>query len=564
MNNSVTKSETRPCNERVKKLRPIFAIPVRFWLVMAPEPPYSLAICSSKAANTMNAKPSPESSPNEVSNTLSREQCHAARLARDARFDGRFFTGVLSTGIYCRPVCPARPPHEHNVRYFQSAAAAEQYGLRPCLRCRPELAPAALGDLPVELARLLARIDRGELADGTLSELAEEAGISERTLRRQFEQHLGASPKQVEQTRRLLLAKRLLTETRLPITDIAFAAGFASIRRFNDAWLNAYGLAPRTLRQQEDHALEHMSDQPRGATLTLQLPYRPPYDVAAMLAFYRLRAIPGLERVDGEGYERRYRVGDRVTLVRIAQGKGHSLQLTVHDLPLAALPDLLYRVRRMWDLDADMQRIGDRLGQDPLLARLQARWPGVRLPGGWDEYEVMLRAIVGQQVSVKGAITILGRLVARTEAQFGVAQLPTPIQLCELDLDGIGMPGSRIRTLRGVSQALASGELTLTTASDEQLLALPGIGPWTVAYWRLRCGLDTDAFPASDLVLQKALGGGTKLPVKEVLAQSAAWQPWRSYAASWLWHAMSEAPDLLIHATSNENQPDNQQREITP
>ncbi|WP_204385336.1 AlkA N-terminal domain-containing protein [Aeromonas veronii] len=514
----------------------------------------------------MNAKPSPESSPDEVINTLSREQCHAARLARDARFDGRFFTGVLSTGIYCRPVCPARPPHEHNVRYFQSAAAAEQYGLRPCLRCRPELAPAARGDLPVELARLLARIDRGELAEGTLAKLATEAGISERTLRRQFEQHLGASPKQVEQTRRLLLAKRLLTETGLPITDIAFAAGFASIRRFNDAWLNAYGLAPRSLRQQEQHgdAPEHIGSEPRGATLTLQLPYRPPYDVAAMLAFYRLRAIPGLERVDGEVYERRYQVGNQVALVRIAQGKGHSLQLTVHNLPLAALPDLLYRVRRMWDLDADMQRIGDLLAQDPLLSRLLARWPGVRLPGGWDEYEVMLRAIVGQQVSVKGAITILGRLVARTEAQFGVAQLPTPIQLCELDLDGIGMPGSRIRTLRGVAQALASGELTLTTASDEQLLALPGIGPWTVSYWRLRCGLDTDAFPASDLVLQKALGGGTKLPVKEVLAQSAAWQPWRSYAASWLWHAMSEAPDLLLRATGNEQQPDTQQQEITP
>ncbi len=549
-----------------KNLWPIFAISVRFWLVMAPEPPYSLAIYSSKAANTMNAKHSPESSPDEVINPLSREQCHAARLARDARFDGRFFTGVLSTGIYCRPVCPARPPHEHNVRYFQSAAAAEQYGLRPCLRCRPELAPAARSDLPAQLTRLLARIDRGELADNTLAELAAECGISERTLRRQFEAYLGASPKQVEQTRRLLLAKRLLTETGLPITDIAFAAGFASIRRFNDAWLNAYGLAPRTLRQQEAHgnAPEHISAQPRGATLTLQLPYRPPYDVAAMLAFYRLRAIPGLERVDGEGYERRYRVGDQVTLVRIAQGKGHSLQLTVHDLPLAALPDLLYRVRRMWDLDADMQRIGDLLDQDPLLARLQARWPGVRLPGGWDEYEVMLRAIVGQQVSVKGAITILGRLVARTEAQFGVTQLPTPAQLCELDLDGIGMPGSRIRTLRGVAKALASGELTLTTASDEQLLALPGIGPWTVSYWRLRCGMDTDAFPASDLVLQKALGGGTKLPLKEVLTQSATWQPWRSYAASWLWHAMSEAPDLLLRATGNEQQPDTQQQEITP
>uniref|UniRef100_UPI003F49821B DNA-3-methyladenine glycosylase family protein n=2 Tax=Aeromonadaceae TaxID=84642 RepID=UPI003F49821B len=173
---------------------------------------------------------------------------------------------------------------------------------------------------------------------------------------------------------------------------------------------------------------------------------------------------------------------------------------------------------------------------------------------GWDEYEVMLRAIVGQQVSVKGAITIMGRLVARTQAQFGTAQLPTPTQLCELDLDGIGMPGSRIRTLQGLASALASGALTLATASDEQLLALPGIGPWTVAYWRLRCGLDTNAFPASDLVLQKALGGGDKLPVKEVTARSAPWQPWRAYAASWLWHAMSEQPALLTRPTQTQDE----------
>ncbi|PJG57973.1 AlkA N-terminal domain-containing protein [Aeromonas cavernicola] len=478
---------------------------------------------------------------------LSREQCHVARLARDARFDGRFFTGVLSTGIYCRPICPARPPHEHNVRYFPSAAAAEQHGLRPCLRCRPELAPAAHGDLPPAFARLLARIDGGELAAGSLATLAQQAGISERTLRRQFEQHLGASPKQVELTRRLLLAKRLLTDTPLAITDIAFAAGFTSIRRFNDAWRRAYGLAPRVLRQREG-AGEVIAGR---AALTLQLPYRPPYDVAAMLAFYRLRAIPGLERVEGNGYERHYRVGDQVGWVRIEQGKGHRLTLTVHDLPPAALPDLLYRVRRMWDLDADMQRIGEHLGHDPLLARVQSHWPGVRLPAGWDEYEVMLRAIVGQQVSVKGAITILGRLVARTEAQFGMAQLPTPTQLGELDLAGIGMPSSRIRTLQGLAAALASGAISLATASDEQLLALPGIGPWTIAYWRLRCGHDPDAFPATDLVLQKALGGGSKLPVPAVLAQSAPWQPWRGYAASWLWHAMSERPELLHELTSS-------------
>ena len=487
----------------------------------------------------------------EIIPGLTREQCHAARLARDARFDGRFFTGVLSTGIYCRPICPARAPHEHNVHYFRFAAAAEQYGLRPCLRCRPELAPAQGGDLPEMVTRVLSRIERGELADSTLGMLAAEAGITERTLRRQFEQHLGASPKQVEQTRRLLLAKRLLTETHLPVTDVAFAAGFASIRRFNDAWSHAYGLSPSALRKREGVQPSQNQSEP-GATLTLQLPYRPPFDVQAMLAFYRLRAIPGLERVDEQGYERRHRVGEQEGWIRIEPGVGNELRLTLRDLPPGALPDILYRVRRMWDLDADMAKIGERLGQDPRLARIQERWPGVRLPGGWDEYEVMLRAIVGQQVSVKGAITIMGRLVARTKAQFGVSALPTPAQLCTLDLDGIGMPGSRIRTLQGLAGALASGALMLSTASDEQLLALPGIGPWTIAYWRLRTGQDPDAFPASDLVLQKALGGGVKLPVREVEALITAWQPWRAYAASWLWHAMSEQPALLISRDNEE------------
>ena len=498
----------------------------------------------------MTTAPPHSSQRDEIIPGLTREQCHAARLARDARFDGRFFTGVLSTGIYCRPVCPARAPHEHNVRYFRFAAAAEQHGLRPCLRCRPELAPSQSGDLPPLVAQVLARIERGELAEHSLGALAAQAGITERTLRRQFEQHLGASPKQVEQTRRLLLAKRLLTETRLPITDVAFASGFASIRRFNDAWHQAYGLTPGALRKQEGGA----PAQTPQASLQLQLMYRPPFDAQAMLAFYRLRAIPGLERVDEHGYERRHRVDEQEGLVRIEPLEGNRLRLTVQDLPPSALPDILYRVRRMWDLDADMVRIGKQLGQDPLLARIQGRWPGVRLPGGWDEYEVMLRAIVGQQVSVKGAITIMGRLVARTQAQFGTAQLPTPTQLCELDLDGIGMPGSRIRTLQGLASALASGALTLATASDEQLLALPGIGPWTVAYWRLRCGLDTNAFPASDLVLQKALGGGDKLPVKEVTARSAPWQPWRAYAASWLWHAMSEQPELLTRPTQTQDE----------
>lgn len=324
----------------------------------------------------MTTEPPHSSQRDEIIPGLTREQCHAARLARDARFDGRFFTGVLSTGIYCRPVCPARAPHEHNVRYFRFAAAAEQHGLRPCLRCRPELAPAQSGDLPPLVAQVLARIERGELAEHSLGSLATQAGITERTLRRQFEQHLGASPKQVEQTRRLLLAKRLLTETRLPITDVAFAAGFASIRRFNDAWLQAYGMTPGALRKQEGGLARRRRNRACNCTCCIarRSTSRPCSRSTGCAPF---RGWSGWMST----------VTSAVTGSASRRGSSASspsrerLRLTVRDLPPSALPDILYRVRRMWDLDADMSRIGEHLGQDPLLAGIQGRWPGVRLPG---------------------------------------------------------------------------------------------------------------------------------------------------------------------------------------
>ncbi|UBO75053.1 AlkA N-terminal domain-containing protein [Aeromonas rivuli] len=514
---------------------------------MASSDPAKRAVSTSTTAHVVSEGTAPGTDHAEAHEQarigLSRAECLEARLAHDARFDGRFFTGVLSTGIYCRPICPARAPLERNVRYFQSAANAEQFGLRPCLRCRPELAPGLQQVLPEVLTRALRAIDSGMLAEQSLAQLARALGVTERTLRRQFEQHLGAAPMQIEQTRRLLLAKRLLADTRLPITEIAYAAGFTSIRRFNDAWQHAYGMAPRTQRAASSYpSLPELKGE---TTLTLRLAYRPPYDVHAMLAFYRLRAIPGLERAGADFYERRHRVQGSEGWIRVEPGLGHSLNVTLSGVALRALPDILHRVRRMWDLDADLGQISAHLTRDPLLARLAAHSPGVRLPAGWSDYEVLLRAIVGQQVSVKGAITIMGRLVARTEAQFGEAALPTPAQLCALDLDGIGMPGSRIRTLQGVAAAMVSGALVLEGDCDEALLALPGIGPWTIAYWRLRTGRDTDAFPASDLVLQKALGTGQKLPVPEMETRSQPWHPWRAYAASWLWHAMSVAPELL-------------------
>jgi AraC family transcriptional regulator, regulatory protein of adaptative response / DNA-3-methyladenine glycosylase II len=451
---------------------------------------------------------------------LTPEQCRAARLARDARFDGRFFTGVLSTGIYCRPVCPARAPLEQNVRYFFSAAAAEQAGLRPCLRCRPELAPAERHTLPPVLGLVLQAIERGELVDSSLEAVAVDCGGSARTVRRQCEHYLGLTPLQLERTRRLLLAKQLLTDTTLSITDIAFAAGFGSLRRFNAVWLAAYGVAPSRLRASRTTAWQ---DEP----IRLRLAYRPPYDFAALLDFYRLRAISGLEEVTADRYVRHFPGDSGMARLEVQAGSGDCLWVTLQGVAPRQLPALLYRLRRMWDLDADPL---------PIQAERIAATPGLRLPGGWDAYEVLLRAIIGQQISVKGAITLLGRLVARRAARFGSPALPSPQELLQLDLDGLGLPGCRVKTLQGLASALQQG-MALERVSDADLLALPGIGPWTVAYWRLRCGGDPDAFPAGDLVLQKALEPALRMTASELLACAEAWRPWRGYAASWLWHS---------------------------
>jgi AraC family transcriptional regulator, regulatory protein of adaptative response / DNA-3-methyladenine glycosylase II len=460
---------------------------------------------------------------------LTPDQCRAARLARDARFDGRFFTGVLSTGIYCRPVCPARAPLEQNVRYFFSAAAAEQAGLRPCLRCRPELAPAERHTLPPVLGRALQAIERGDLVDSSLAAVAAHCGGSARTVRRQCEHYLGLTPLQVERTRRLLLAKQLLTDTALSITDIAFAAGFGSLRRFNAVWLAAYGVAPSRLRASRTTAWQ-------DEAIRLRLAYRPPYDFAALLDFFRLRAIAGLEAVSADRYVRHFPGDSGMARLEVQAGSGDWLQVTLQGVSPRQLPGLLYRLRRMWDLDADPLPIQTRLSVCPLLAERIAATPGLRLPGGWDAYEVLLRAIIGQQISVKGAVTLLGRLVARRAARFGTPALPSPGELLQLELDGMGLPGSRVKTLQVLASALVQG-MSLERVSDAELLALPGIGPWTVAYWRLRCGWDPDAFPAGDLVLQKALDPARRMTSAELLACAEVWRPWRGYAASWLWHS---------------------------
>ena len=475
------------------------------------------------------------------------DACDQARRSRDPRFDGLFFTGVHSTRIYCRPVCPA--PFAKRVTYFANAAAAEAAGYRPCLRCRPELSPSdgawRRGDAAV--ARALKLIDQGALADAPLAALAERVGLGERQLRRVFVERLGAPPVGVHGTRRLLFAKQLLTETALPITDVAMAAGFGSLRRFNASFQDAYRMAPRDLRRQPGAATRGGGD-----TLALRLGYRPPYDFAAMLAFLRGRALPGVEAVDDTSYARVIAGGDGAPhgWLRVSAWPDgeHALKLEVH-APLASrLLDIVQRLRRMFDLDADPHTIAATLSADPRLQPLLRKRPGLRLPSGWDGFEIAIRAVLGQQVSVAAARTLANRLAQRfgealpTPFRDGLEHLfPTPAALADADLSTIGLTRARADTVRAVARALLDGRVDFLperTLEDfvARWVALPGIGPWTAQYVAMRALGHPDAFPAGDLVLQKAVtGDGTRLTANLLGQRAEAWRPWRAYAVIHLW-----------------------------
>lgn len=479
--------------------------------------------------------------------------CEQARLSRDPRFDGLFFTAVTSTRIYCRPVCPAPTPKPRNVTYFPTAAAAEAAGFRPCLRCRPELSPEhgswRRGD--DAMARALKLIDAGLLAEQPLGALAERVHLGERQLRRLFVERLGAPPSGVHATRRLLFAKQLLTETALPITEVALAAGFGSLRRFNTVFLEAYRMAPRDLRKREP--MQH------GDTLTLRLAYRPPYDFAAMLQFLRTRALPGVEHVGEDAYARVIAPlgeGDAPGWLRVSRwpGDDHALQLQVHGASSSRLLDIVGRVRRMFDLDAEPQTIANALSVHPRLRPLLRRRPGLRLPSGWDGFEIAVRAIIGQQVSVAAARTVAARLAQRfgqpLEA-FPVSGLghlfPVPGALADADLASIGLTRARAQTVRTVARAVLDGTVDFraeTTLDDfvARWTALPGIGPWTAHYVAMRALGHPDAFPADDLVLQRALpGDGSRLSARALTAQADAWRPWRAYSVIHLWRAAGDA-----------------------
>lgn len=479
----------------------------------------------------------------------SAEICDRARAAKDARFDGLFFTAVRSTGIYCRPVCPAPTAKRRNVVYYPTAAAAAAAGYRPCLRCRPELSPEARirgGEDAVQ--RALALIADGALQDGSIDTLASQVALSARQLRRLFLATTGATPIIVHATRRLLLAKQLLTETSLPVTQVALAAGFNSLRRFNAAFLEGCGMAPTMIRRQRTQA-------PNG-TLTLRLGYRPPFDFAAMLAFLAKRAIPGIERVDADGYERVIGPAHAPTRIRVTAAQSRSrgragdkpeLRLEISETDPRGIPDIVRRVRRLFDLDADMQAMHAVLREDAQLAKGVRRRPGLRVPGGWDGFEVMVRAVLGQQVSVAGATTLARRLVERhgephANAAIGLDRVfPTPERLVDAGLEAIGLPRSRAATLRALAAAVLDGRLDFRAGQRlddfvERATALPGIGPWTAHYVAMRALSHPDAFPAGDLVVQQMLGDGERLGEREAEARSQAWRPWRAYAVLQLWH----------------------------
>lgn len=448
---------------------------------------------------------------------LDAEACYRALKTRDARFDGRFFTGVTSTGVYCRPICPAPTPKPANCRFFPCAAAAQQAGFRPCLRCRPEIAPGlpAAQGTSATVARALRLISEGALDGASIDEFAESLGVGPRHLRRLFERHLGASPLAIAATRRCLFARKLLAETRLPVTDIAFAAGFSSVRRFNAAMRAACGRAPRQLRAGK-------TEPPAGA-ISVTLPFRPPYNWPALVAFLGPRAIPGVEEVTLERYRRGVRGG--FVEVRPVSGASH-LMAEFHIASVRDLGRMTARLHHLFDTFAPIAEIERQLAQSRRLATNVRTQPGMRVPGAWDAFELTVRAVLGQQVTVKGATTLAGRLVERYGEKTAHGFLfPEPATLAGADLAKIGLPRARAEALRAISDAFAS---THPPASAEELLPLRGIGDWTAQYVAMRAFRDPDAFPASDLGLIRAAGAN-------VAAQAEEWRPWRAYAAIHLW-----------------------------
>ena len=474
---------------------------------------------------------------------LDPDQCYRALRTHDARFDGRFFVGVGTTRIYCRPVCTAKTPHRVNCRFFPSAAAAEAEGFRPCLRCRPELAPGyAAVDANRRLAQAAAGLmEDGRLIDASLADLASSLRVTDRHLRRVFQQEFGVSPVGYAQTQRLLLAKRLLTDTDLPVIDVAMASGFASLRRFNDLFRTRYRLTPRELRR----AAPARAPAER---LAFDLVYRPPYDWPAMLAFLERRAITGVEAVDARSYHRTVRVardGRQFSgwITVSPSPRKSALRLSVSASLAGVLPLILARVKQLFDLACHPEEIAGVLGP---LARAH---PGIRLPGAIDGFEIAVRAILGQQITVKAAsglarrfVDAFGEAIATPDERLR-RLFPLPAAIAALDPSDIarlGIISSRAAAIVALAKAVDSQSIRLDpSANVEETVAalerLPGIGPWTAQYIAMRALAWPDAFPHPDVAVMKALD--EKSP-RAAFERMQAWRPWRAYAVLQLWKTL--------------------------
>ncbi len=494
---------------------------------------------------------------------LDREACYRAIQARDPRFDGRLFIAVRTTGIYCRPICPARTPKLENIVFYSSAAAAQEAGFRPCLRCRPESSPdlAAWQGTSNTVSRALALIADGALDgdDADVERLALRLGIGERQLRRLFQSHLGASPIAVAQTRRVLFAKQLIHETRMSMTQVALAAGFGSLRRFNHTFRRLYARPPSVLRRQSSGAAAGAGDR---SGITLRLSYAPPYDWPAMIGFLAGRAIPGVEVVTPDRYRRTIELDGHHGTIEVTPVMGrHAVAVTIRFPSVKALPAIVARVRRVFDLGADVRAIAARLAEDPCLAPLVAARPGLRVPGAWDGFELAVRAVLGQQITVTAARRLAGKLVAAYGEPLppaghfmpGLTTLfPHPGRLVGAELAKLGIPGARAVALSGLAAAAASqprlfhpdGDLDAAVA---RLRALPGIGPWTAQYIAMRALRDPDAFPAADIGLLRATAGadGVRPTAAALLSRAEKWRPWRAYAAQHLWTSGAATVDSI-------------------
>jgi len=495
--------------------------------------------------------------------TLDFDTCYRAVLARDPRFDGRFYTAVTSTGIYCRPVCPARTPARRNMRFYPHPGAAEAAGFRACRRCRPETGPGSPEwNVRADLAGRAVRL----IADGYVDEhgvdgLAHRLAVTERHLRRLLVAEVGAGPLALARSMRMQTARRLLAETGMPVTEIAFASGFSSVRQFNATFVESYGQPPSSLRPAlRRRAPSGGAAGPDGAWLTLRLACREPFDGQALLDFLGYRAVPGVERVTGRTYERTINAPGGPGLIELtvppapapgARPRPRHVLLRTRLPGLRGVGPVVSRCRQLLDLDADACAIGAALAADDLLAPLVAARPGLRVPGTSDGFELAVRAVLGQQVSVPAARTLAGRLADRFGTRLETAEgspsvlFPGPAELADADLSGLGLTTARQATLRALAAAVAGGTLELDHGADPQetsarLAGLPGVGPWTISYILMRAVRDPDAFPDADLGLRRALDqlGGT-------VGRSDRWRPWRAYAAVhlWTWSAGGPATD---------------------